>query len=281
MRSYSVLVNSCDAYSDIWPFFFHVLNKTWPGKKPCVYLNTETKQYTDPNLEVKVLNSPKTLHWGERLLNCLNKINEDYVLLLLEDFIFEEKIKIEYIEKALECLRKNSNIYAMQLVVAGECANRDYVPKYEMIDGFSRRKKIGMFKIIAGPTLWRRDDLIRLTRGDDTPWDWEYFGSYRTIFYGKDCYCYYKKDSPIFDYDLVHGGAIHRGKWVGYKVRELERKYNFKVNYGQRKIVEDWLGDDKEKNIPVVYKRLPSVLRNQAKKVYNLLYGAYLKIINC
>ncbi|MBK8092699.1 MAG: hypothetical protein IPK32_12135 [Verrucomicrobiaceae bacterium] len=28
--TFSVLVSSCDSYSDLWPFFFHFFNLQWP-----------------------------------------------------------------------------------------------------------------------------------------------------------------------------------------------------------------------------------------------------------
>ena len=62
-KRYSILVNSCDAYKDVWPMFFYILNKTWCGDLPDVYLNTESEFYQDDYIDVKILNTD-SFYWG-------------------------------------------------------------------------------------------------------------------------------------------------------------------------------------------------------------------------
>lgn len=129
---------------------------------------------------------------------------------------------------------------------------------------------------MAGPALYRREDLIKLTKPNDTPWDWEFFGSYRVKAYGKDVYFWENQFNPIFSLDIIHGGAIHRGKWVGYKMRELQEQYGYKLDYGNREVVEDWLKSDPNEDVPPKYKRIPSIIKNRTRPIFEIIYGKRL-----
>ena len=281
-KKYSILINTCDSYADIWPMFFHILKKTWGDEYPNIYLNTETLKYVDPDIEIVSLNvkrQKKNIQWGERLLDCLDRIEEDYVLFLLEDFFFEGMINTAIISDTLEILEKNENIAAFQYIPAAECYHGNYIRDDMLLEYFAKREKYGQFKIIAGPTMWRKKDLVALTRDIDTPWEWEYFGSYRTWFYGKEFYCWTNKEYSIFDYDVVHGGAVHRGKWVGYKVRELAEKYDFALDFGKREVEEDWMKQEKSTSKVPIIRRIDSIIKNRFKIVENILMGILLSNI--
>lgn len=79
----AVLVNSCDKYAEAWYPFFALFKKYWSDCPYPVYLNTETKAYSEQ--EVQTLNSNKT-SWGSRLCDALNRIDSEYVILLFRRF---------------------------------------------------------------------------------------------------------------------------------------------------------------------------------------------------
>lgn len=275
-NNYSILVNSCDEYKDAWPMFFYILKKTWNGKLPEVYLNTESENYADNSIDVHVLNS-KSIHWGERLLEAVEKIDSKYILFMLEDFYYEKPIKVSEIERCIKLLDVNSNVLSIQLVPAGKMATSDCEQMEEVASGIVRRNIKDAYTIIAGPTLWRKTELLKLTKAKDTPWEWEAFGSCRLRLYGKEVWTWKNwKSDPIFVYDIEHGGAIHRGKWVGYKMRELEEKYNYKLEYGKREIVEDWIEEEKSDIIPR-HKRIRSIIRNRTTPFFETLWGLRMR----
>lgn len=282
-KKYAILVNSCDEYSDTWPMFTFLFKKMWPNEYPKIYLNTETKDFYDSELDIccihDCLESKNDHRWGFRLRKVLMQLEYKYILMMLDDFYYEKSIKVDEIDKCITYMEKNPNITAFQLVPAGECHNMAELAPKGQFPGFVKRKKYGLFKIIAGPTLWRKDDLIRLTKNNDSPWEWEYFGSFRTWLFGSNFYCWTSLDNPIFMYDIDHGGAVHRGKWVGYKVRELANKFNFPINYGNREIEEDWMANAKMvEPIPVI-KKFISIIRNRIKILVNIFFGAKLRLI--
>lgn len=275
-KKYSILVNSCDSYKDAWPMFFYILKETWNGELPDIYLNTESEKYVDNSIKVNVLNS-KSKHWGERLIEAVNQIDSEYILFMLEDFYYEKPIKVCEIERCVKLLDNNNKVLSIQLVPAGKMLESGYAPTEEVAAGIVRRNIKDAYTIIAGPTLWRKTELLKLTKAKDTPWEWEAFGSCRLRLYGKEVWTWKNwKNDPIFVYDIKHGGAIHRGKWVGYKMRELEKKYNYKLEYGKREIVEDWIAEEKVNIIPK-HKRIRGIIRNRTTPFFETLWGLWMR----
>ncbi len=275
MKNYCILINSCDAYKDAWPFFFYLLKQNWQGEMPRIYMNTETFTASADGFDIVTLNSDPSLGWGERLISSLERIPEDYVLMMLEDFYYENPIDIKTIDQCCEALVNNPDILSFQLKPCDEVAHGNSLEKGERFSGFSIRKKFGGYILAAIPTLWRKTDLMKLTNNKDTPWEWEFFGTRRTWLYGKKVYCRLNDASKVFDYDDVHGGAIHRGKWVGYKMEELEKKYDYKLDYGDREIEYDWMLY-KEVVVPRG-KRIGSIVHNRLKMIYEIPVGLFLR----
>ena len=279
MEKYSILVNSCDSYQDIWPYFFEILNRTWRGEKPTIFLNTESMKCDFKDTEVITLNlipgKNKDTPWGERLLDCLSRINTDYVLMMLEDFLFEEPIKTEIISDCIESMELNHSIAAYQFIHASE--GYEASQEKNICKGFSKRKTHGHFKIVAGPSLWRKKDLMLLTLKSDSPWGWEYFGNYRTYFCGKSFYGIDDPELNVFVYDIKHGGAIHRGKWVGYKMAELQKKYDIQIDYGDREVEWDWMQMPQYSEVAPVFKRIRTITSNKINTLKNLTLGLYIR----
>ena len=280
MHKYSILVNSCDAYSDAWPMFFFLLKKNWRergGGMPRIYLNCESLQYEDKDLEIIPLNNSNAHAWGERLLKCLEKIDDEFVLMMLEDFYYEDVIKTDVIDKCIDYMLDDKTIHSFQFMPSKEVAENNQAiiadPKYP---GFVKRKKFVYYRLSTGPSLWRKSELMRYTNKKDSPWDWEYFGSFRTWLSNSKSYCWCNLTDSIFTFDTEHGGAIHRGKWVGYKMKELVEKYNYPLDYGTREVEDDWIKEGSFFKFPPFYKRLKSIFRNRSKMLFEIIRGLWI-----
>ena len=279
MENCSILINSCDKYSDVWPSFFRILEKAWPESVNYrIYLNTETLSYSDPVYNVEVLNCvdvESTQCWGRRLKSALSRIDSDYILFLLEDFFFEDRIDNTEVLKCLEYIKSDNNIVTISFTSPGECEDPSYSNEHLSAEfpDYILRPQITDYKLTAGPAIWRKQLLDKWTMDDDTPWGWEFFGSKRTWFSKDKFYGRTPLAKEIFKYDIIHGGAVHRGKWVGYKMQELMQKYNIVIDMSQRPVESDYL---KEQAVIVpIYKRLPSILSNRYKTVSSIIYGVF------
>lgn len=279
MKSTVVLINSCDAYSDVWEPFFRILERTWPEiANYRIVLNTEEKQYKDSYFDVEVMNilsgkSPN-IPWGERLLDVLGRLEEEYIIFLLEDFFFEEKVDHALVEKYLSYIKNNPEIATLSLTSLMDSKEMELAQQSSPYEEFVERGQKANYKLNAGPGIWRRAALVEFTRVTDNPWEWEFFGSMRTWFAKSKFYGLKPEAEPVFIYDIEHGGAVHRGKWVGYKLDELIEKYQLKIDFSKRPIEYDWMADE-HKVLPM-WKRLPSILRNRTK-AFSIVCASFIK----
>ena len=231
---YTILINSCDKYEDLWHPFFYFLEKNHNElNKETIVLNTESKSYTYKNLNIINYPATKEETWSERLKRNLKQIETEYVLFFLDDFFVEQKIDKAKVEFCLNEMEKDKNI-----------VHFGFVPTlWENIDDkkysdFEKRKKNSPFIVNTQIGLWRKNELIKLLRAHETPWEFEVFASIRSRL-RKGKYYIAKDGMPqAFIYDWFNGGAVHKGKWTKRAV-ELLNENNFNIDFSNRNFDED------------------------------------------
>ena len=83
----TIMVDSFDGYSDLWPYFFELFHKYWTD---CPY---ETKLVCNlKDYDEKLIKVGEEKDWVTRTLSALTKISTPYVLLLLEDYFLSKPI---------------------------------------------------------------------------------------------------------------------------------------------------------------------------------------------
>jgi len=250
----AILVNSCDAYSDVWQPFFTILKNRWGILDYPIYLNTESIKCHIQEFDVITINCPKKIEWGGRLINALYAIEEEFVLVLLEDFFFQDDVKDKYIYNCLDVMRKDSQIACMSLLPVGRFFKETNVGSREEYPGFVRRDNNEIYILCCEPALWRRRDLIYFTREWQNPWIWEAYGHHYVKKSKKKFYCRSASAEEIFKYDVERGGAIHRGKWVGCTVRPILEENGIDMDLDKRGVIEDWMKEPEVNNASILKK---------------------------
>ena len=229
----TVLVNSCDAYEDLWDLFFAAYDEYASHLNLEIVLNLEVKNYYNKSLPVRVhsyVSHDGVDHWGGRLLSTLHNIETDYVLMVCEDFILEAKVGKKKIEDCIDFMDVNfdsSVIYISDVINTTNSASQ-----------LEELPKMMNYKINTAPAIWRRSDLIRYLDYDDNPWAWEFFGSFRSYFNGKKFYQASSNDGAIYSYNSKLGGAIYRGKWVEDIVVDKIKRYKLNIDLSIRGVVD-------------------------------------------
>ena len=208
-----LLILSCDAYSDLWPIYIQFLKKKWPEFSSKIYLLNETKNFTHKDYEIinyrqKYINET----WSERLKNFLKQIDENYFLVVCDDYFPITKINHS---EFLNCLnfvyQFNKNFGALYLVSSGMGKKIKNVKLFE--------KKKWTYKYYANfqAAIWNRECLSKILRNHETIWDFEKFSSIRLMFTKWNFYkiSSYKNDKfeKIINYDPQKYGMTG-GKWL-------------------------------------------------------------------
>ena len=81
----AILVCSCDKYEDVWNPMFEMFFKFWEDCPYDVYLLTNNKKYD--NYRVKTIITGDDVSWSKAFRTALESIKEEYVLIIMEDYI--------------------------------------------------------------------------------------------------------------------------------------------------------------------------------------------------
>ncbi len=230
----SVLINSCDKYEDAWYPFFELLKMHWKECPYPIYLNTEKKQYVHDDMNIKVLNCLETspneeVSWGKRIKDCLLKIQTPYVILLLEDFFLQEKVDTS---ELTACLKMMDDIPELAAIYFKQISG--FRDDFEGNSQYYRMNENKIYRLNLQAGLWRREALIDLIMGTDTPWSFEdgqeRLGDKEYLFLCSKKGTHSKTENCVFPYLTARktGYGIWKGKWL-WKNEKMFRRFGISV----------------------------------------------------
>ena len=207
-KEISVLISSCDRYEDVWVPYFFFFKKNWDCPYR-IYLNTETKKCTEEG--VITLNHKADASWSKRLKSALKKIDSEYIIFLLEDFFFLDRVNQEAIDTALETMKKDRTVSVI-----------DFDPRRKIGSsqpdrhGYIKKDLSSKYYLNCQAALWRRKDLIKYISPYENPWQFELYGSDRAKLYNKIFLMSCQESQLPFKYDVDResGYGLYGGKWL-------------------------------------------------------------------
>ena len=225
----TILVNSCDAFSDVWELFFAGLKNQWPDCKYPILLNTESKNF--PNkMGVNICNFTNKSRkdcWGKRFKHALKNISTPYVLPILEDFVLMEKFQgEELIETVMNWMDENPQIGVFYL------HKHQYVIQKETeFPGFGLMPDKANYKLTTNVAVWRKEYLDKCIKGIESPWEWELYSTKRAWKFPEKEYALLENQKEPFVY--TWGGVIWRGLWH-HDALKLSKMYGVTVDFDKR-----------------------------------------------
>lgn len=230
----AVLVGTCDAYNDIWRYFFYFVDIHWKDCPYQFYLLTEEYSYdwTSPlGSELKVIHTKKGSPWSERILVALKEIKEDYIVFILDDSFILDPVRQNVIESCVSELEKDKMIGCFHFE---EFIPNPYHIKSDFIE-FRQMDKRENFLASAYVTLWRKTFLKKILQKKESPWQFELYATERCRHYKEKIYVL-DEDSPsvIHYYIKGKGGyGVSGGKWAPNTVN-LFKKYSLECDFSKR-----------------------------------------------
>lgn len=166
----SIIVLTCDKYSDLWDDFFTLKEKYWPNCSFDSYLITEEKDYKRSG--VTAIRCGRNLEWGERFRIAVESINSRYFILFLDDYYICKGIDDELINDCLAFMEKEKVSYYRMGDTFGSLKrikHPEYVQQHRMI--IPKNQKYG---VSTSEAIWERDYLLdKLSNGKVSAWQFE------------------------------------------------------------------------------------------------------------
>lgn len=234
-REYSIIISSCDKYSDIWTPFFTLFFKYYKGRTDHLFLVTETKKYDDNRVNTVNVNSQS---WGKRILQSIEIIDSKYILLLLDDFFIRDIVDVATIEQLILEMENESKIGAFYFQhLLDEFSNQVTSSNF---NNFSKAKIYTNYKHNLQAALWRTECLKTCIKDFYSPWDFELFGSRLGIFSSWQFYFLNKENKRVINYRTnERAWGIVQGKWVIDDVKPIFDDSRIIVNFEERGLFEN------------------------------------------
>lgn len=234
---YSILINTCDKFEDCWNPFFKLWRQYWSDCRGVLYLNTEYKDYSYPDLDIIPVKAcegktfkGKFATWSQCLKWALDKIDTELILYLQEDYFLNGKVDNAQVEHYIEYMEKHPEIPCIQLSTVGipVCDVADEIEHLHYSDP-------SYFSYVScQASIWRKNILCKIARPHETAWNFEWWGSKRAK--------YMKMKFLTINHEWLQNGneffpylktGVIGGKW--YKpVVKLFSDHNISMDFSRR-----------------------------------------------
>lgn len=208
-KQISVLINSCDSYSNIWISFFSIFWKYWPDCSYPIYLGTGKRPYVDHRIQMVYSGDDRV--WASHTRNIINQIPTDYILMLLEDFFFYKPVDSSRVSECFYFLINQSGGYLRLKPFPKPDKKIICFPDIgEILPG-------APYRTALQAAIWRKDVFLSLLKDGESAWDMECYGSRRSDRYLTGFYSTWK---PVLNYEA----GVTMGKWLPWAVEQCHQE---------------------------------------------------------
>jgi hypothetical protein len=220
----SLLVASCDAYSDLWPPFFTLLEKYWPNCPFPVYLGSGQLSYQKP--KVTTLYSSGGKDWSLCMMDYLSQVPTTYVLLMLDDFFLRADVSTDAVLGCLQFARKYDSVQVRLIPrpgptkrLAGERLIGECVPDQP-------------YRLSTQAAIWNRVRLMELISQGESIWQFEHSANRRAAIMAHGFYAARKHVLPYVGYFAHH--VVEKGCWLPVE-RWIFSRRNVSCDFSRRR----------------------------------------------
>lgn len=197
-----ILVISCEDYSDLWPPFVYCFQKYWPKCKWPVDIITDASDFKEiKGFQIKSYG--KSLPWSDVLKKALESIDENFVLLMLEDFLLKSTINNSDLNEIITLIRIN-NINMFRLIprpAPSKIKNKKY-------GEIAPNEK---WRVSTQAAIWNKEILLKILKSNESPWDFEINGTRRANKYS----AFFGTKNHIIKY---YHHDVQRGLWFPWSI---------------------------------------------------------------
>ena len=220
----AIAVISFDKYSDIWDIFALCINRFWKSRGYKTYLVTNEAHPVYDGIEI--VKTGKEISWSHRVRIALETIKEEYIMLLLEDYLISEKVDDAKVAEALKYMKENNLDYL-------RIAPIPVIKKRKRGEFATAITSVMIYGVNLQAAIWKRSYLFKtLDSGDFSAWEFEArqkFGEPTRI--DGDC-------RAANDYIIHYLNGIIQGKWYIKSIDALA-SLGIEVPLGKRSVMTE------------------------------------------
>lgn len=227
----SIIVSSSDGYDDCWNPFFALLKNYFPGIEQIeILLSTQTKDYSNPDFNLKVVKHGMKAAWSQRLRQTLEKASNKIILFLDEDAFLRSEVNMSLLAKLVDMMGQDDKIGHIRFAKGNwETTPTQWVFLQEL-KPFSRKR----FMMLIG--LWNKEILLKHLVDHETTWSIEKWANIRSNILQDRFFCVTRSviENEGSPYDAAENGGIYKGKWIENYVVTLFAKNNIEIDFSKR-----------------------------------------------
>jgi hypothetical protein len=193
----------------LWGPYFDSYEKFFKHDKHIVLIN----EYSNELSNKQMIYSEQT-RYSNRIIECLSKIDTEYVLIDFEDMFLYDYVKTDELKRIIDSMTINKDFLFTRLIKSGIKSNETFGEKLFYINNDVD------FLFSITPTIWRTSKLLELLLElpNLTIWELEINGSKLFKNKGIKSLYYYDNDKPRgghYDSTIYPHicSAILKGKW--------------------------------------------------------------------
>lgn len=224
MNNVAIVVMSCDQYSDLWEPFVKCFEHYWPDCDAPKYLVSETTECSNKFFK-KTFTCGQNTVWTDRLDYAMNQIEEDYLIMLCEDYFLCDRIDSDMIQALVEIAKVN-DVGNLRLL-PNPHPDRPF-PKENGIGEISRGRQ---YRISLQAGIWNKEYLRQFSGMHTSVWDFERMGSAISNEFKQPILCTLRHVFPFVD-------SVHKGKWEQAGVILCERN-EISIDYERRRVMSN------------------------------------------
>ena len=233
-KDYTIIVNSCDRYEDLWVPFFTLLKKYWDPVDVRLILNTESKDFRFDGLSIECIHpADRNDPYGKRMINVLSQVTTPYVIPLLDDFFIRKEVDHDLLDNIIRWMDEDKRIVYFNC----DCTPTFYYDyEVNVYPGFRRLPNGNEYTLNMQAAVWRTKKLLAYWRPQVSPWEWEMYTNLIAARSKTDrFYCVTDPEYSFCDYGYSYEGmGVFRGKWVKDDVVPLFEREGIHVDYAKR-----------------------------------------------
>lgn len=212
MKDLTIIITSCDKYSELWEPHFKMLFQNWPNINKQhsfipIYLVSNFKKYNHSRITPKLVGNDKS--WSDNLIKTLESVQTKYVLIILEDYIITDPVDEKRLIEIMHLMSASNAAYS-ELALDPNLADNQSDARL----GIVIKNRFAESRVSLQTSIWEINTLKYLLEPGESAWDFEILGSIRSRILLNNFYLVTKQ--PVFQYTNATDKGKYRRSVIDY-----------------------------------------------------------------